>query len=259
MSLRIGELYFSYGAHTVLRGVSFEAHPGEVLGVLGPNGVGKTTLFRCILGLQNAFRGQIFIDEQNVRTISARELANRLAYIPQIHSQNFNYTVLEMVLMGTSHRLSPFSLPRAHETTLAMESLERMGIANLAENSYGRISGGEQQLTLIARALAQESKILLMDEPTAMLDYGNQIRILQVVRSLADSGYTVVLSTHNPQHALWFADRSLALFDGRVEALGASTEVLTDQLIAKLYNLRVQLLPSARGPMLVPLPMEELC
>lgn len=252
MSITVRDLCFSYGTRNVLTDVGFTAENSTLIAVLGPNGVGKTTLFRCILGLQRHYDGFISVDGDDAKRLSAKELAHRIAYIPQIHAQTFGYTVLDMVLMGTSHAVSSLALPGKRETETAMAALDRLGIASLAEKNFTHLSGGEQQLVLIARALAQQAKTLLMDEPTASLDYGNQAHVLNIVRGLADEGYTVILSTHNPQHALWYADTALALSAGRVAAFGAPSDVMDAALIERLYHLRVELIETAAGPLIAP-------
>ncbi len=252
MSIAVQNLSFAYSTQTVLTDVSFAADNGKLIAVLGPNGVGKTTLFRCILGLQRHYGGTILIDDTDGRKLSARELAHRIAYIPQIRTQTFGYSVLDMVLMGTSHTVSSLSMPGKRQTVSAMTALERLGIAQLAEKNFTHLSGGEQQLVLIARALAQHAKTLLMDEPTASLDYGNQAHVLSIVRRLADEGYAVVLSTHNPQHALWYADKALALSEGRVAAFGAPTDVMNAALIERLYHMKVSLVHTAAGLLIAP-------
>ena len=252
MSISVEQLHFSYGSHTVLSQVSFSAEKGQVLAILGPNGVGKTTLFRCILGLLPHYSGTICLDGSDARQFTARQLAHHIAYIPQSHTQTFSYSALEMVLMGTTLGLSPFSAPGVQELTRAEEALAHLGIAHLAGQSFLHLSGGEQQLVLIARALAQQARTLLMDEPTASLDYGNQALVLSGVRTLADEGYTVLLSTHNPQHALWYADRAAAILDGQVAASGVPACILTPELIRRIYGVTVHFQPSESGPLIVP-------
>lgn len=252
MSIAVRNLSFAYCTRTVLTDVSFSANEGTLTSVLGPNGVGKTTLFRCILGLQRHYGGMIFVDGDDAGKLSPRELAHRIAYIPQIHTQTFGYTVLDMVLMGTSHTISNLSLPGKRQVKTALDAMERLGIAHLSKKNFTHLSGGEQQLVLIARALAQRAKTLLMDEPTASLDYGNQAHVLSVVRALAREGYTVVLSTHNPQHALSYGDQALALCGGRVAAFGPPGAVLDAALIRQLYHMRVTLVETEAGPLIAP-------
>ncbi|MDR1589692.1 MAG: ABC transporter ATP-binding protein [Oscillospiraceae bacterium] len=239
MNVSVSGLTFSYGRRRVLDDVSFEAGGGELLCVLGPNGVGKSTLFGCILGLLAPSGGGVLVDGTPVEKIPPRELARKLAFVPQSHAPTFNYTVFDMVLMGTTARVGGISSPGAEQTRVAADSIERVGISHLAERGYMRISGGERQLTLIARALAQQADVIIMDEPTANLDYGNQLRVLKCVKDLVRRGLTVIQSTHNPDHAFIFADRVLALYGGRVAAFGEPASVISEELISSLYGVRV--------------------
>ena len=253
MILLVDKIEKSFGARVLFSGASFQINPGERFALVGPNGAGKSTLFRCLLGLYHSYQGSITIEGREVKNMQPREIAAKVAYIPQTHTPTFHYTVLEMVLMGTTHRVRGLQSPGAKEVAIAREALAQVGIADMENRSYGRLSGGEQQLVLIARALAQQTELLIMDEPTSSLDYGNQLRILQMVRRLAAQGYTVILSTHNPQHALTFADRVLALHDGAVAANGSAKEVLTPELIRRLYRVEATLADTAGGSVIVPL------
>lgn len=254
MTLTVSHLTFAYPkAPPVLEDVSFTVPAGDFLSVLGANGAGKSTLFRCLLGGLEGYTGAISLDGRDVRTFSRRELAARIAYIPQIHRPTFGYSVLDTALMGLTRHLSPFQSPSKALEQQALTALEQLGVAHLAQRNFAALSGGEQQLVLIARAIAQQSDILIMDEPTSALDYGNQLRILQQVRALSREGYTVLLSTHNPQHALTFADRVLALHDGAVAANGSAKEVLTPELIRRLYRVEATLADTAGGSVIVPL------
>ena len=252
MSVTASHVSFAYGRQRVLTDVSFHADDGRLVAVLGPNGVGKTTLFGCILGLQKHYDGSILVDGADAGGLTAKQLAHRVAYIPQVHAQAFDYPVLDMVLMGTSHTVSSLSTPGKRETETAMAALDRLGVAQLSGKSFARLSGGERQLVLIARALAQRAKTLLMDEPTASLDYGNQAHVLSIVRGLASEGYAVMLCTHNPQHALWYADDVLALIGGSVAAFGAPGNVLDASLMERLYGMRCTMLQTEAGSMIVP-------
>ncbi|MBR6787100.1 MAG: ABC transporter ATP-binding protein [Clostridia bacterium] len=253
MNLSVQNLSFAYGAHEVLKDISFDLKPGEFLSVLGPNGVGKSTLFRCILGLLTDYKGKIFSENDDLRHMPRREMARRIAYIPQINRPTFGYTVLDTVLMGTTRQVSMFSQPGNEQIAIAKKALQRVGAEHLTERDFSYLSGGEQQLVLVARAIAQQAEILVMDEPTSALDFGNQLRILQLVKELASEGYGVLLSTHNPQHALTFATRILAIADGRVAALGPAEDVLTPDLVKTLYGVDVAFTQTAAGRVLVPL------
>lgn len=252
MKLCVNNLSFSYDHHEVLRDISFSVEAGEFLSVLGPNGVGKSTLFRCILGLLTGYGGDILVDGENIRTLSRKALAGRIAYIPQIHRPTFGYTVLDTVLMGTTHQLSPFVQPKTEHTERAVAALERLKMEHLASRNFANLSGGEQQLVLVARAIAQQADILVMDEPTSALDFGNQLHVLEQIRRLSEEGYTVLMSTHNPQHALSFTGRILALADGCVVANGETEETLNAQLIRKLYGVTVSMEKTRHGSMIFP-------
>ncbi len=239
MSVIVQELSFSYGEGKVLDQVSFSADQGKLLTVLGPNGVGKSTLFRCMLGLLTSYQGSITIDGLDIRQFSARKLAQQVAYVPQYHYPSFNFSVFDMVLMGTSALVGGLSAPKKEQMEQVEQALERLEIAHLRNRGYTHISGGERQLALIARALVQQAKTLVMDEPTANLDYGNQLKIMAQVQKLTREGYTIILSTHNPDHALWFADDILALEAGRVLAFGSPKQVMDSALISRLYGAEV--------------------
>lgn len=240
MSIEVSNLSYGYGKHIVLCDVSLTAEKGEILAVLGPNGVGKSTLFQCILGLLMFKQGRISIDGRDLNSFSPQELAKCVAYIPQSHAPVFNFPVRDIVLMGTSAQISAISMPGQKQVHMAEQSMERLGITHLRERGYMQISGGERQLALIARALAQNAKILVMDEPTSNLDYGNQIRILSQIKKLAGEGYTIIYSTHNPDQSFLFADKVAALQRGRVVAAGSPRHVLTAELISGLYDIDVE-------------------
>ena len=256
--LEIRDLHVQFhGAdHEAVRGIDLTVGDGEIVGLVGESGSGKTVTAMMISGLlrpeQAAFRGQILLDGRDARTLDQRALAAHIAYIPQIHRPTFGYSVLDTVLMGLTRQLSPFRSPSAQQEGQAVAALEQLGVSHLAPRSFSELSGGEQQLVLIARALCQQADILVMDEPTSSLDYGNQLRVLRCVKTLARRGYTVILSTHDPQHALRFADRVLALSGGGVAAFGAAKDILTAELLRRLYGVDAALLETEHGPAIVP-------
>lgn len=240
MTLKVAHLNFSFGKRQILKDISFEVGSGEFLSILGSNGVGKTTLFRCILNLLSPSSGAITIDGEDVSRITPQRLAKVIAYIPQFHSPTFNFSVLDMVLMGTAAQVGALSSPGKEQRELARSALARLQIAHLADHPYGFCSGGEKQLCLLARAIAQQAKILVMDEPSASLDFGNRIRVMQTIRSLVADGYTVLQTTHDPEQAYLYSDQILALHDGQVLAWGAPKEVMTASLMSKLYGIPVE-------------------
>ena len=241
MSLEVRDLRFSYGEREVLKGLSFTAEYGQLLSVLGPNGVGKSTLFRCVLGLLSGYTGSVSVDGVDARTFSIREAAKHIAYIPQSSRSIFNYSVFDIVLMGRTSGLSTFRSPGKKDKELCQWAMEKVGITHLQDRCFHRLSGGEQQLVLIARALVQKAPILMLDEPTANLDFGNQLLVLEQVRSLAREGYTVIQTTHHPEQSYMYSDRILAIQKGRVLIEGTPKEVLTEDTIRALYGVDVQI------------------
>ena len=240
-ALSLSDVTYRYGKRQaeVLRGVSFAAKHGDFIAVLGSNGVGKSTMFKCLLGFFKTYGGDIRLGDTDIRTLSHKEIAKQIAYIPQSTYPTFNYEVLDVVLMGMTAQLSILSSPKMEHTRRAEEALKSLGIGHLAHAGFGEISGGERQLVLIARALVQDAKILIMDEPTANLDYGNQFRVMCRVEALAREGYVVVLSTHNPEHAFLYANRVLILNGGEVVADGAPDAVLDEDMMRQVYGIDV--------------------
>lgn len=240
MSIRVNNLSFSYGQHKILDSISFSAQKGELLSVLGPNGAGKSTLFRCILGLLPGYSGEVLVNERNIKDFSAREASKQIAYIPQSNHSVFHYHVWDIVLMGRTNRTSFFGSPGKKDEQASMNALEKVGIAALRDRYFHKLSGGEQQLVLIARALAQDAPILLLDEPTASLDYGNQLLVLEQAKKLAKEGYTVIQTTHHPEQSYLYSDRILALQHGRILVDGKPAEVLTNEMMEQLYHTSVK-------------------
>ena len=247
MGIDVRALSFSYGGAPVLRDVSFSARGGEVIALLGPNGVGKSTLFRCLLGFLKPTAGEILVSGRGLSSYSRRGLAREIAYIPQSHSPTFNYTVRESVLMGVTARLGPLESPTEEQQSLVMQTLSQLGIAHLAGRGSQNISGGERQLMLIARALVQDARVLIMDEPTANLDYGNSYRVMERIARLGSEGYTVLFSSHDPNQAFRYATRVLALKDGTLLADGAPARVLTEPVLSALYGVSVAVRSVAVG------------
>ena len=239
MSIEVKNLSFSYGDRPVLQDISFTVEKGEFLSILGPNGVGKSTLFRCVLGLLSGYTGTVTVDGMDTRRFSTREAARHIAYIPQSSHPVFNYSVFDIVLMGRTSGLSTFRSPGKKDMEKCRWALEKIGIAHLADRCFHRLSGGEQQLVLIARALVQDAPCLMLDEPTANLDFGNQLLVLEQARSLAREGYTVIQTTHHPEQSYMFSDRILAIQNGRVLAEGKPETVLTEETIRSLYGVDV--------------------
>jgi iron complex transport system ATP-binding protein len=249
-------LGFGFPGHAVGRDVSFALAPGEVLCVLGPNGSGKTTLFRTVLGLLARQGGEISIGGASLDELTRTQIARRVGYVPQGHSAYFAFTLREFVLMGRTSHLGAFSSPGGRDLDAAERALESLGIAELAGHPITDVSGGERQLALIARALAQEPRLLVMDEPTASLDFGNQVRVMERIAALARSGIAILFSSHNPDHALLVAGRALLLGAGRALALGEPRAVIRPEALEQLYGVKVDVvgLPGGRHACVPALP-----
>ncbi|MEN0614221.1 ABC transporter ATP-binding protein [Klebsiella indica] len=226
-----------YARRTVLSDVSFTLSAGTICCLLGANGGGKTTLMRSILGLLALRGGEITLDGIAIRQMSPRERACAMAWVPQAHEGAFAFNVIDMVLMGRSPHLNTFTQPTPRDREIALTQLSSLGIAHLAGRSWSTLSGGERQLTLIARALVQQPRLLLLDEPASSLDFGHQIRLLDVLRQLRQHGVTLLMATHHPLHARVVADQVIRVeADGRVSS-GAPQEQLRASALAELYGV----------------------
>ncbi len=250
--IEVDNLSYGYTEKPVLNDISIRIEKGEVVALLGPNGSGKTTLLKLLLGLFKPLHGQVRLNGRDIHSFGAKQLARSVAYVPQVHHMAFGYRVLDVVLMGRMpHKGMFFSYSKSDEK-IALEALERMGIAHLDQRPYTEISGGERQLTLIARALTQGAKIFVMDEPVNGLDYGHQIRLLSRIAELAASGYTFIKSTHYPDHALWVSDRVVMLKTGQVLADGAAQKVVCRKNLYALYDAQVDVRAVAGGVVCIP-------
>lgn len=252
MSLEARALAFGFRDRRVGEGVDVRLHEGEVACLLGPNGSGKTTLLRTLLGVIGPLAGAISLDGRELHAWTERERALRLAYVPQASESYFDFSVREMVEMGRTAHRGVFARPSPPDHAAAQAALERLGIAHLGERPIQRVSGGERQLALIARALATEARVLLMDEPTASLDFANQARVLEEIARLREGGCAVLFTTHHPDHALRIADRALLLRDGRLLAAGPTASAVNSENLSALYGRPVEVveLSSVAGPAL---------
>jgi iron complex transport system ATP-binding protein len=254
MSLAARGLGIGYRGRPVGRNLDLELHPGEIVCLLGPNGCGKSTLFKTLLGLLPRQGGEITVDARPLASLSRAEIARRLAYVPQAHEGVFAFTAHDHVLMGRTAHLGTFAAPGRADREKADAALALLRIAELAHRELSALSGGQRQLVLFARALAQESRLLVLDEPTASLDFGNQVVVLREVRRLAERGAGVLLATHAPDHALALADRVLLMREGSFVAVGPPERVLTETLLAEVYGVGVRVGPMAGGGRVVCVP-----
>ena len=252
MILEGHQLTIGYQDRVVGTGLDVKLQKGEVLALLGPNGGGKTTLLKTLLGLLVPKAGEVRLDGTVLSARSIRERARLIAYVPQTHVATFAFTVEAVVLMGRTAHGDLFARPTAKDRLVVAGMLDRLGIAPLAQRPYTMISGGERQLVLLARALAQEPQFIVLDEPTANLDFGNQGKVMREIRALAASGLGVLFTTHDPNHALRAADRAYLLRGGERLAEGPVQQILTRERLEALYGAPVQMITDATGTAFVP-------
>ena len=238
------EVYFKYPDtdRRVLDGVGLRLYKGEILSILGPNGAGKSTLLNCMAKLLKPDSGEIFICGINIRNMSHRDVARKISYVQQMHTPAFAYTVMDFVLLGRAPKIGFFRKPGAEDERIAFQALEMLNISHLANKPYTDISGGERQQATIARAVVQEPEAILFDEPTAHLDYGNQYKTLKMIRAMSGRGYTVVFTTHNPDHAIMLGGKAAIIDrDGHLE-YGDSVSIITEERLKEVYKTELRLL-----------------
>ncbi|MDD3899389.1 MAG: ABC transporter ATP-binding protein [Syntrophomonadaceae bacterium] len=246
--LEVTDAAFSYKENEIFKELSFTVNRGEIFCLLGPNGCGKTTLLDCILGIHKIIDGQILLDGKNTSCLRSGELARHIAYVPQYHERTFPYTVLDIVKMGRAAYTGRFSAPSRLDIKIAEESLERVGLLRLRNRPYTQLSGGEGQLVMIARALAQRTPVIVMDEPTAHLDFKHEMIVLEtIVHLVHNNSLTIIMATHFPNHAFYFENNRIKttaalMHNKRFLEIGSPLEVLCESNMQKLYNVNTRLI-----------------
>jgi iron complex transport system ATP-binding protein len=241
MKLEVRHAACGYGETLVLGGVSLEFESGEVVCLLGPNGVGKTTLFKSIMGFLKLLDGEILLDGKQMAKLSKKYIAQNIGYVPQAHAPPFPFKVLDVVVMGRTAHISPCASPSANDMDLARNTLEELNIGHLRNKAYTEISGGERQLVLIARALVQQPQLLIMDEPTSNLDFGNQVRVLEVIRRLSLKGLGVLMTSHFPDHAFLCCNKVFLLRNKLPILQGSVEEIVTEENLRAAYGVKVKI------------------
>ncbi len=245
IELTVENASFGYKSRkNVFQDISFTVDNGEILCILGSNGSGKTTLLKCIAGILKLKNGHVSIDNKNISSLTRSEIGKLIGYLPQEHNSIFPYTVLQVVLMGRAPHLSLFASPSEADVKLAENAIKNVGIIHLRDKPYTEISGGERQLTLIARVLSQQPKFLLLDEITSHLDLRNQALILRMVDKFAEQGISVIMSLHFPNNALLFPGRVAIMAGGKFLVIGKSEEVLTEKNLSEAYGIKVRIIPA---------------
>lgn len=248
MNLTLENVTGGYGSRTVLHDVSFSLQPGEVVCLLGTNGCGKTTLFKMILRLLRPNRGCVRLGGEDIAGWNEQRLARSFGYVPQTHTPPFAFLVRDIVLMARAAHLRPFASPGKIDERIADEALDSLGILRLASVRYTEISGGERQLVLIARALAQKAQWLILDEPAASLDLGNQIKVLRAIGELSKMGLGVLMTTHDPGHAFLCASRVALMSCGRIVVLDTPAAALTEPALQEAYGIPLHVVESPEHP-----------
>ncbi|MDR1404370.1 MAG: ABC transporter ATP-binding protein [Candidatus Methanoplasma sp.] len=236
MIFRIENGGFGYDRSFLFRGVNAEIGDGDILAILGPNGSGKTTMLKCMVNILGLKEGKVLLGERDVREISRREFSKKIAYVPQAKSYSFDCTVLDMVVLGRSPHIPTFSEPSSKDVEIAHDKLDYLGITELKDRSFKTLSGGEMQMVLIARALASEPEILIMDEPESNLDYHNQLKILNTIKEIS-ADVSCIINTHYPEHALRVSNKALLLSRGGTAIGGMTDEIITEERIGNVFGV----------------------
>ena len=244
MNLSTENIRLSYGAQEILKGVSINGNTGEFIGIIGPNGSGKSTLLKCIYRILKPHAGQVFLDGEERSGISIRNSAKKMAVVAQHNYYNFDFSVMEVVLMGRAPHKKTMERDNAKDFQIAQKALETVEMEGFANRSFSTLSGGEQQRVILARALAQQTPCLILDEPTNHLDITHQIQLMKIVKNLK---VTVISAVHDLNIAAMFCDRLYVLQDGEIVGQGTPQEVLTAEFIKKIYRVETEIVYDSAG------------
>jgi iron complex transport system ATP-binding protein len=248
--ITVQDLAFSYDGnmtYAIFRDVAFSVGAGDVFCLLGPNGTGKSTLLKCVSNVLQGWQGSILFGERDISRMKPSDVAKGIGYVPQNQVSTFPFLVKDIVVMGRAPHLSVFSSPNKKDMKIAYGAMKTVDILSLADRPCTTLSGGEWQLTLIARALAQEPRVMVLDEPTSHLDLGNQMKILRVVKELAETGLAIIMASHFPDHAFLVSSEVAILHRGHIEQKGTPERVITDENLKNTYGVDVKVLYIGEG------------
>ena len=238
----VKNISFDYDGEEIFSDISFSIDRGDVLCILGPNGTGKTTLIKCLNGLHDINSGEILIEGRNIKKLSFKQISKHIGYIPQSHVPSFPFKVFDVVLMGRAPYLNLTDSPKSEDVEIATEALKTLGIEDLKDKEYTNLSGGERQLVFLARVLCQKPDILILDEPTSHLDFGNQIKLLEIIDNLAKTGLSIIMSSHFPDHAFLSSTKVAIMKDKKFIDFGVPDDVVTEDNLKKAYSIDVKLM-----------------
>ena len=242
MTLLVENLSYHYDdGRNIFKNVTLQVSQGDILVILGSNGVGKSTLLNCVANHLTPQQGKVTIEGKNVRDMSAVELAQKAAYVAQFHNPIFAYSVRDVVLLGRSAYMNALKGPSHEDVEISNHTMEQMGIIHLAEKPYTNISGGERQLVMFAQAIVQSPSYLILDEPTSHLDFGNQIKCLEIIENMAQNGFGVLMTSHFPDHSLMFDHNVAILHNGRTIDCGSAANIITKGNMEKMYGIKVEI------------------
>ena len=247
ISLDLSRADLGYEGKVVLHNVNLSIQSGEIVCLLGPNGVGKTTLFKTILGFIKPLAGSIVIDGRNIAQFALKDFARLVAYVPQVHNSPFPYKVRDVVLFGRTVHLGLFASPRQKDRDIANSFLDLLEIQHLAERPFTELSGGERQMVIIARALTQEAKFIILDEPTSNLDYGNQVRVIRKIKALKKQSVGILMATHSPDHAFMIGSKVVVMDKGSLYRYGTPEATLTEETLQKIYGVDVHVFDTTQN------------
>ena len=246
MEINFKHISCGYEKVDILRDLTFDFETGKFYCILGANGIGKTTLFKTLMGFLDAKGGQILIDGKNSSNMTSQQIARYISYVPQAKNYSYQYTVLDIVLMGRALYVKKFGAPTNNDLHVAEDALQKLDILYLKDKMYSELSGGEQQIVLIARALAQEAPFIVMDEPASNLDYENQKKVLDVLVRLAQNKVGIIMSSHSPDHAFYCNAHVLLIFKDKTITEGFCTDVITEENLFRIYGVNVKVMSQTK-------------